>query len=109
MIKTLLTYLSLLLLPLFALAQTEPQVLEDFAKSIKAINTFAFNDNLNVMQVSVDDENFELIAVNEKMQVIWRTPLAGYGIKTDKFKNKIVALASADHSTFKGTNNTFVA
>lgn len=107
--KALLIYLIILFSPLLASAQNEPQVIEDFIKDVKTSNTFAFNDHLNIMQVSMDDENFDLIAVNDKMQVLWRTSLAGYGIKTDKLKGKIIALASADHSTMKGTNNTFVA
>lgn len=110
MTKTLLKILAILFfLPLFASAQTQPQVIEDFVKGVKTSNTFAFNDHLNVMQVSTDDENFDLIAINDKMQVVWRTSLAGYGIKTDKLKGKIIALASSDHSNIKGTNNTFVA
>jgi hypothetical protein len=107
--KTLFTYLTILFLPLLASAQNEPLVIEDFIKSVKTSNTFAFNDHLNIMQVSMEDENFDLVAVNDKMQVVWRTSLAGYGIKTDKLKGKIIALASADHSNMKGTNNTFVA
>ncbi|WP_457131184.1 hypothetical protein [Mucilaginibacter sp. UYNi724] len=61
------------------------------------------------MQVTTGNDSFDLIAVNDKMQVVWRTTLAGYGIKTDKLKGKVIALASSDHSNFKGTNNTFVA
>jgi hypothetical protein len=109
MTKALLTFLSILILPVLVSAQNEPLIYEDFAKGIKATNTFAFNDHLNIMQVSVDDENFDLIAVNDKMQIVWKTSLAGYGIKTDKLKGKIIALASSDHSSFKGTNNTFKA
>ncbi|MES2269121.1 MAG: hypothetical protein V4520_20320 [Bacteroidota bacterium] len=107
--KTILTYLTILFFPFFALAQNEPPVIEDFIKSVKTSNSFAFNDHLNIMQVSTDDENFDLIAINDKMQVVWRTSLAGYGIKTDKLKGKIIALASSDHGDFKGTNNTFIA
>jgi len=108
MTKTLLTYFSLFLLPLLSAAQNEPQVIEDFVEGVKATNTFTFNDHLNVMQVSTDDANFDLIGINDKMQVVWRTSLAGYGIKTDKLKGKVIALASSDHSAMKGTNNTFV-
>ncbi|RYU90007.1 hypothetical protein EWM62_10710 [Mucilaginibacter terrigena] len=107
--RSLLPYFIALLLPLLASAQNEAPVNEDFAKGIKATNTFAFNDHLNVMQVSTDDENFDLIAIDDKMQIVWKTSLAGYGIKTDKLKGKIIALASSDHSMFKGTNNTFKA
>lgn len=106
--KTLLIAIAVLFSFKLAIAQDAP-VLEDFAKSVRTSNTFQFNDHLNIMQVTVDDDKFDLVAVNDKMEVVWRTPLAGYGIKTDKFQNKIVALASSDHSLFKGTTNTFLA
>ncbi|OOQ60974.1 hypothetical protein [Mucilaginibacter pedocola] len=84
-------------------------MIEDFAESIKGSNSFAFNDHLNVMQISTDDDKFDLVAVNDKFEVVWKTSLAGYGIKTDKFQNKVIALAANDHSNMKGTTNTFLA
>ncbi|MBD1364173.1 hypothetical protein IDJ77_10165 [Mucilaginibacter sp. ZT4R22] len=108
--KTLLITVLTLFTTIAVLAQNDdPLIMEDFAKGIKGSNTFAFNDHLNVMQVTTDDDKFDLVAVNDKLEIVWRTSLAGYGIKTDKFQNKIVALASSDHSFFKGTTNTFLA
>jgi hypothetical protein len=108
--KTLLITLLALFNTIAVLAQNDdPPIMEDFANGIKGSNAFAFNEHLNIMQISTGDESFDLVAVNDKLQVVWRTSLAGFGIKTDKFKGKIVALASTTHSNIKGTNNTFEA
>lgn len=108
--KNLLFYLLIFLLPFASFAQDKnPPIFEDFAKGVKDCNTFAFNDHLNVMQLTTDNDKFDLVAVNDKMQTVWKTSLAGYGIGIDKFKDKIVALVATDHSMLKGTNNIYRA
>jgi hypothetical protein len=108
--RTFLIGLSVLLLPFFTLSQDKnPLILEEFAKGIKASNAFAFNEHLNIMQLTTDDDKFDLVAVNDKMQQVWKISLSGYGIKTDKFQNKIVALAASGYDENKGTTNTFIA
>jgi hypothetical protein len=109
MIKTLLTYLILLFLPLLTLAQNEPPLMEDFIEGARDVNTFAMNDHVNILQINKDNENFDLMAVNDKMQVLWTNTFTGYALSVDKFKDKIVALVSTDHSFFKGSNDTYKA
>ena len=107
--KLILSSILLLLLPIALWAQDNPPLFEDFAKGIKDVNVFAFNDHLNVMQLTTDNDKFDLVAVNDKMQILWKTSLAGYGVKVDKFKNKVMALVSTDHSFAKGSNNIYRA
>lgn len=106
--KPILTCFLFLVMPFFGRSQN-PQLIEDFAKHIKTSTAFAFNGHLNIMQTSSDDDKFNLTAINDKMQVVWKTTLNGYNIQVDKFKDKVLALASSSHSTVKGTNNTFIA
>lgn len=107
--KIILISLSLVLLHVVLRAQNNPPIIKDFAKSVEDCNTFAFNDHLNIIQVVNDNDKFDLVAVNDQLQVLWKITLDGYGIKTDKFKNKIIALAASDHILLKGSTNAFTA
>lgn len=107
--RTLLSYLLIIALPFLASAQSEPFLIEDFVEGVKDVNTFALNDHVNILQVNRDNESFDLMAVNDKMQVLWSNSFPGYAMSVDKFKNKIVALVSTDYSFFKGNNDTFKA
>jgi hypothetical protein len=101
----------LALTPFMAFAQDEnPPLVRDFYKGIRAIpKSFALTDHVNIMQLDLDNENFDITAVNDQMQVIWKTPLKGYVISTSKFKDKILAVASTEYSLTKKNNNTFKA
>ena len=57
--------------------------------------------------INNDNENFDLLAVNDQMQVLWKKSFIGFALAVDKFKNKVVAIASTDHSGIKGSNNTY--
>ncbi|MBK0378383.1 hypothetical protein [Mucilaginibacter segetis] len=93
-----------------ASAQQESPLIEDFVKNIKGSSAFVFNDHLNVLRVNIDNENFELLGLDDKMQVKWKTTLKGYIIDADRFKGKIAALASTEFSGMKGgSNNTYKA
>lgn len=107
--KILLLLLLVFLLPILSSAQNASPVFENFAKGLKDHRNFAFNDHLNVMQLTTDDDKFNLVAVNEKMQIVWKISLDGYGIDINKFDNKIVALAATAHSRYNGINNIYRA
>jgi hypothetical protein len=98
----------LLILPFIVSAQDDAIVLKDFYEKARSIpSSFILNDHVNIMQVNKDNESFEMIAVNDQMQVLWKTELKGYILTGAKFKNKILAVASTDYSSIKSNNNTF--
>ncbi|WP_345949580.1 hypothetical protein ABDD95_22300 [Mucilaginibacter sp. PAMB04274] len=85
----------LLLIPFFAAAQTQPAVMQDFKKGIKAISTsFKVNDETNIMQINVDNKSFELLAIDKQMNTLWKTELPGYPQDAVKFQDKVFALAT---------------
>lgn len=106
--KNLLFYF-VLLLPVFASAQNDPPLYKDFAEGIKSINTLVFDEHVNILQINTDNENFDLEAVNDQMQVLWKTSFSGYSLAVKKFKGKVLAIVSTDHSSIKGINNTYKA
>jgi hypothetical protein len=98
------------MLPCLAFAQDEAPVLKDFSKNSQDITkTIQINDHLNVVQIDNNNKNFDLVAVNNNMQIIWRTTITGYGISIGKFKDKIAVVAATEHGTFKGNGNTYEA
>jgi hypothetical protein len=108
MYKTLTILIVALLLPVLVSAQ-DNNVVKDFVEGATDLTSLQINDHLNVLQVTNDDNTFDLIGVNDQMQVVWKTSLQGHPIKVAKFKNNIVAVASTDYSKMKLTNNTFNA
>jgi hypothetical protein len=106
--KKTLTISLLLLLPFLATAQNEPTVLKDFYKASRNIpSSFALNDHVNIIQANPDNETFDVMAVNDQMQTLWKTSLKGYVHTVVKFKDKVLAIASTDFSSAKRYNNTF--
>jgi hypothetical protein len=106
--KKLLLQFAFLLLPVFVLAQSNPSISKNFTPKMKGIfQSFKLNDHVSVVQTNVDDENFELIAVNDKMEVLWRTSFKGYAFGADKFKGHILAFAAANHSEKKGYSGPY--
>jgi hypothetical protein len=87
----------------------EPALYKDFYNGVKDINSFVLSDHVNIMQVNTDNENFDVVAVNDQMQVLWKTSCAGFAFTAAKFKDKIIAVASTDHSSITGGNNTYKA
>jgi hypothetical protein len=102
--------LLLLALPFFVSAQEDPAIVKDFYESLRDVPTsIVVNDHLNVMQANIDNDNFEVIGVNDQMQTTWRASLKGYAKGIYKFKNKIVAFACTEYSSFTKNNNTYQA
>lgn len=93
--KRTLFQLILLFLPFFVFAQNQLPVIKNLTGKILGIdNSFKLNDHVSVIQTNIDNENFELIAINEKAEVLWRTQIKGYAIGAGKFKGKILVIAS---------------
>jgi hypothetical protein len=104
--KKLLLQLVLLLLPFLAFAQNEAATLKDFSKKAKGIrDAFKLNEHVSVMSLDLDFEKFELVAIDDKMQVLWRTTLKGHWLGAGKFKGQILAIAAADYSFNKNLNS----
>jgi hypothetical protein len=101
--------LLFLLLPFTLLAQDAPVLYKDFYEGVKGAKSFVWDDHVNIMQINTDNENFDVIAVNDQMEILWRTSFEGFAFTTTRFKNKIVAIASTEHSNVKGSNNTYKA
>ncbi len=95
----------------FALAaqQDAMSVYPDFYNNVKSVVSFVWDDHTNIATLDIDNENFDVVAVNDQMQMAWRSSFAGYVLKTARFKDKIVAIAATEHSTFKGAGNTYIA
>jgi 5-hydroxyisourate hydrolase-like protein (transthyretin family) len=105
--KTLLQLL-LLLLPFAASAQTEPALYEDFKEDVRDLSrSFPWDDHINIMQVNLDNDVFELIAITDKMNVLWKTQLKGYALSCGKFKGKILAVAATGYSKAKGPDGIY--
>lgn len=98
----------LLLSPFFSFAQEDGAVVKDFYKSTRSIpSSFVFSDQMNIMTVNGDFENFDVVAVDDQMQQLWKTSLKGYIHVVKKLNDKILAIASTDFSSAKRYNNTF--
>jgi hypothetical protein len=102
--------LVLLVMPFALAAQQDPMALyPDFYNGIKNISAIVWDDHANIATVNLDNETFELTAINDQMQQVWRSSFAGYPLQTARFKDKIIAIAATEHSNFKGAGNTYVA
>lgn len=106
--KSLLWYL-LLLFPLSVSAQNQT-LLKGFEKKVlEAFTVVKVNDHVNVTQVLLENYNFELVAVDEKMQVLWRTPLMGKPIGCGNFSGHLLAVASVNSSKAKDAGKSYLA
>ncbi|HVS90708.1 MAG TPA: hypothetical protein VHE59_01665 [Mucilaginibacter sp.] len=93
--KKILLWNLLLLFPCLLFAQNDQTLIKDFEKKVQGIgNTIQLSDHVNIAQIQVDDDNFELLAIDDKMQVLWRISLAGQGASSGIFKGNILATAS---------------
>jgi len=101
-------FLSILILPCLALAQSDGLVIDDSYKSVLEIPASAkLNDHLSVFQVNTKNDSFDLLAVNDNFQVVWHTTIDGYGVNIGRFKDKLLAVAATEHTTYKGNGNTY--
>lgn len=106
--KKILLQFLLLALPCLVFAQTPPPLFKDFDKSITDITTsFKLNEHVSVFQMNLDNDKFDLIAVDDNMKMLWKSTFKGFSLGAGKFKNKILIVASTEHSYFKGANNTY--
>ncbi|MBS1528212.1 MAG: hypothetical protein JST19_21380 [Bacteroidetes bacterium] len=93
--KKLLLWSMLLLFPCILFAQSNQTLVKDFEKKVEKLgNTIQLSDHINIAQIQVDDKNFELLAIDDKMQVLWRISLAGERAMSGVFKGNILATAS---------------
>jgi hypothetical protein len=94
-----------LLFPFLAVGQTEAVLNKEFIKKSRGITTsFKLNEDVNIMQIDKKG-NFDLLAVNEQMKVLWQVNLEGYPISAGKLKDKIVAVVNTDYSAMKNAYN----
>ncbi|MEO6150530.1 MAG: hypothetical protein ABIN95_10350 [Mucilaginibacter sp.] len=106
--KKLLRCLLLLLIPFSSLAQTQPALYKDFSEGIKDVtNSFELNEHVNILQTDLDNDNFEMSAIDENMKVLWRTTIVGYAMSCGNFKGKILAVAATGYSRLKGPNGIY--
>ena len=107
--KKLLLQYALLLLPVFALAQSSPIFQKDFTPEIRrVIQSFKIDDHTYAMLTNIDNDNFELVAIKDNMVVLWRSKFSGYAIGAGKFKGQILAVAATGYSEKKGMFGPFV-
>lgn len=93
--KKILFWSLFLLLPAALLAQNSQTLVKDFEKKVQRLeNSFKISDHVGVVQITVDDDNFELVAIDDKMQILWRISLTGQGANSGVFKGNILATAS---------------
>ncbi|MHB8209457.1 hypothetical protein [Mucilaginibacter sp.] len=106
--RTLTTLFFILLFPILVFAQDD-NVVKDFAKRAVDLQSVQVNEHLNVLQITYDDDVFELVGMNDQMQTIWRSTFKGHPYQTAKFKGNVVTIASSEFSLSKGPSNTYNA
>ncbi|MFD0750664.1 hypothetical protein ACFQZS_10950 [Mucilaginibacter calamicampi] len=71
-----------------------PPVVEDFAKKINNSTAMVVDEHLNVLALQTDDDKYDVVGVDDKMQQVWKIPVAGDNLWMKKFKSKILVLTS---------------
>lgn len=90
--------LILLLLPFSTLAQRPVTEYKDFVKKSDGVaGSFKLNEHVWVIQTQLDKSKFELAAIDDKMQVVWRTEVQGYAISAGLFRGHILAIAASKY------------
>jgi hypothetical protein len=107
MYKTLNIVIIALLFPILTFAQDD-NVIKDFAKRAVELQSVQINEHLNVLQITYDNDSFELVGMNDQMQTVWRSTFKGHPFKSAEFKGNVVTIASTEDD-LKGPNNTYVA
>jgi hypothetical protein len=107
--KKLVLQYALLLLPVFAVAQSNPAFHKDFTPEIKkVVQSFKLDDHTYVMLTNIDNDNFELIAIKDNMEVLWRSKFSGYAIGAGKFEGQILAVSATGYAEKNGLLSPFV-
>lgn len=78
------------------MAQQDPPLFEDFAKKVQTFASFKLNDHVNIVNTSG-----HLMAMNDKMQILWNKPMDGIWF-IDKFKNNVLIITSSEPDLSKG-------
>ena len=108
--KKILLLCLIFLLPCIAIAQEDAPLTDDYYDDIRSLaGPVKIDDHTSVIQVNTGTESFDLMAINDKQEIVWHTTIDGYGMAMGKFKGKIVAVASTEHSAITGTGNTYKA
>ena len=98
------------LFPLFAFSQNVDFTNKDIAKKTLGIaNSFKFDDHTGVFQIKLSDTTFELVAVDDRSQLLWRSTYNGYAVACGKFDTHILAISSAGYSRSKWIINPYTA
>jgi hypothetical protein len=108
--KTQLAAFLIFIIPIFSIAQNEKQNFIEVEKRIADVaSSCKLNEETGVFQINLKDDNFELLAVDNKAQPLWKTQFKGNGITCGKFKGYILAIADSCKSTKKGPLNPYYA
>src|SRR5471030_402554 len=103
-----LTACLFIICPFFCLAQTETGVLKQFEKNVKGIvNSVNYSEHVKVILINRDDDNFDVVAVDDNLQELWRLPLKGSAFGVVNFNGKLLAIAATEYSNVALYNNTF--
>ncbi len=95
-------FLVLLIVPFLANAQSTPVFIKHIEKGTLGISgTCKFDEHLNILQFNVGTNEFGLIAINDKAEVVWRSTFNKAYIGLGKFKDKILVISSP-HNGFSG-------
>ncbi|HVV55949.1 MAG TPA: hypothetical protein VHC47_11510, partial [Mucilaginibacter sp.] len=93
--KRLLFWTLLTILPVLLKAQAGQILQKDFEKKVDFLTaTFRVNDHLSIAEIAVDPENFELVAIDDKMQALWRVPFKGSPAGSGNFKGHILTIGA---------------
>jgi hypothetical protein len=102
--------LYLLLLPFFSIAQNDGEILKDFKKNSRNMVTqFQWDEHTWIFETNIDDNHFEIDAINDQMEIVWTAQLEGYVHYLGKFKGKVLTIASTEYKVFTSYNSTFKA
>ncbi len=102
--------LLLLFESVFAFAQGDSTIYKNIAeKTLGVTSSFKIDDNKAVLQVMLTDSAFELIALDNKMQILWRNQFKGYGVACGKFKDAVLAIVDSVYHLKHGVNHTYRA
>lgn len=105
-------FITLLLLfgSFFAFAQGDSTVYKNLAeKTLGVTSSFKIDDNRAVLQVRLTDSTFGLIGLDNKMKVLWRNQLNGYGVAAGMFKGSVLAIADSVYYSKHEADHTFRA
>src|SRR4051794_24722895 len=87
------------LFPVLAFSQDVDFFNKDVAKkTLGIVSSFKLDDRIGVFQINLTDTTFELVAVNDNLQILWRSSYKGYAVTCGKFNNHILAISSLGYS-----------